>query len=210
MAQILCQNLTFFYEESAPLFSHLNYTFDSTKCTAIVGPSGSGKTTLLHLIAQWKLPSSGQILRQRSQSECTELDFFRYVFSSPNLINELTIEENMFLDRPKTSEALSLYQSLLAHFSLSTPGSSWPNTLSSGQQQRVGMIRALMGDALFLLADEPTSHLDPVRAQNLMQTLITHLKAAQRGLICVTHDRNLLPLFDAVLSLDVSTPSDLP
>ncbi len=205
MATIICNNLGFFYEACNPLFTNLCCRLDSMQCTAIVGPSGSGKTTFLHLLSQWKSPSHGSLSFQRHPCDPPGLEFFRYVFSSAILINEISIEDNMFLDRSRTASSLALYQDLLSHFQLDLPHSTWPNTLSSGQQQRVGMIRALMGDALFLLADEPTSHLDPTRAHALMKTLISHLKQTQRGMICVTHDQNLLPLFDCIVNLDQNT-----
>jgi ABC-type lipoprotein export system ATPase subunit len=117
------------------------------------------------------------------------------------LISELSVLDNIFLDRPKSLENIEHYNTLLEHFALTKYSQSWPQTLSSGQQQRVGVMRALLGDAHFLLADEPTSHLDPARAFDLMQTLTTHLRSKSRGMICVTHDRSLVPLFDYTLDL---------
>ena len=204
MAIISLKNIHFAYEKDYPIIENLSHDFHSNQCTAIIGPSGCGKTTLLHLIAQWCSPSSGQITIQREAGDRVDLAFFRYVYSSALLINELSVEDNIFLDRKRDSASRALYESLLQHFQLSHRASVWPKTLSSGQQQRAGMIRALLGDACFLLADEPTSHLDPMRAFDLMKTLIDLLKKTNRGLICVTHDQNLLPLFDSTVNLDLA------
>jgi len=202
MAIISLKDIQFSYEKDFPIIKNFSHDFKSNECTAIIGPSGCGKTTLLHLIAQWVSPTSGQIVVQREASEPLDLDFFRYVYSSALLINELSVEDNIFLDRKRNSTSQALYERLLEHFQLSNRVSVWPKTLSSGQQQRVAMIRSLLGDAFFLLADEPTSHLDPIRAFDLMKTLIDLLKQTNRGLICVTHDQNLIPLFDSTVNLD--------
>jgi len=202
MAVLSLQDISFSYETDCPILQNLSYDFHSNQCVAIIGPSGCGKTTLLHLIAQWSPPSSGSIAVHSEASDPHDLALFRYVYSSALLIEELSVEDNIFLDRKRTPALMALYHKLLEYFQLPQRTTMWPKMLSSGQQQRAGMMRALLGDAFFLLADEPTSHLDPPRAFDLMKTLIALLKQTGRGLICVTHDRNLLPLFDSTLNLE--------
>ena len=167
---------------------------------AIMGPSGSGKTTLLNMIGLLDIPTSGKILVKgvdASRLPSKRLAYLRnrvigFVFQQFNLINRLTVLENIELPLvargiprkqriPKVKEAL-----LKAGGEL-----SWlkkkPNQLSGGQQQRVAIARALVGDPEIILADEPTGNLDRYSSKTVMETF-TQLNRSGQTIIVVTHD----------------------
>ena len=167
---------------------------------AIMGPSGSGKTTLLNMIGLLDIPTSGKILVKGvdvSRLPSKRLAYLRnrvigFVFQQFNLINRLTVLENIELPLvargiprkqriPKVKEAL-----LKAGGEL-----SWlkkkPNQLSGGQQQRVAIARALVGDPEIILADEPTGNLDRYSSKTVMETF-TQLNKSGQTIIVVTHD----------------------
>jgi len=201
--------ISFLYEQDYPLIADLSYSFEPGMSTAIVGTSGSGKTTLLHLIAGLIQPCKGSIilnshdLHSLSNTLKNKLltESFSFVFSTPFLIPELDVMSNIFLGQKVPDLNSDFFQNILEIFDLKNKLNSYPTTLSSGQQQRVSVLRGLMRPSSFVLADEPTAHLDKQRGVLLMKQFIDILKKQQRGLICVTHDPDLLPMFDCVLEL---------
>jgi len=167
---------------------------------AIMGPSGSGKTTLLNMIGLLDIPTSGKVLVKGvdvSRLSGKRLAYLRnrvigFVFQQFNLINRLTVLENIELPLvargiprkkriPKVKEALIKAGGEL----------SWlkkkPNQLSGGQQQRVAIARALVGDPEIILADEPTGNLDRYSSKTVMETF-TQLNKSGQTIIVVTHD----------------------
>ena len=178
---------------------------------AIMGPSGSGKTTLLNMIGLLDIPTSGKILVKginvlRLSSK--ELAYLRnrvigFVFQQFNLINRLTVLENIELPLiargiprkqriPKVKEAL-----IKAGGDL-----SWlkkkPNQLSGGQQQRVAIARALVGEPEIILADEPTGNLDRHSSKTVMETFI-QLNRSGQTIIVVTHDPEVASCTEKIL-----------
>ncbi len=167
---------------------------------AIMGPSGSGKTTLLNMIGLLDTPTSGKIIVRgvdASRLSSKKLAYLRnrvigFVFQQFNLINRLTVLENIELPLvargiprkyriPKAKEAL-----LKAGGELSWLNKK-PNQLSGGQQQRVAIARAIVGDPEIILADEPTGNLDRRSSKTVMITF-TELNKAGQTIIVVTHD----------------------
>src|SRR3954452_15379273 len=166
---------------------------------SIEGPSGSGKTTLLSILGLLDTPSSGQYLlggqpaanltgRQRALLRNRQIGF---IFQSFNLIGDLTVFENVELpltyrglpsaDRKKRVEAA------LERVGMSHRGKHMPAQLSGGQQQRVAVARAVGGDPLVLLADEPTGNLDSKNGDAVM-ALMRELHAAGATICMVTHN----------------------
>ena len=176
---------------------HLSIT--QGEWVAIVGPSGSGKTTLLALLGLLDTASSGTyLLDGRPASGLTghERAHIRnrnigFIFQSFNLIGDLTVYENVVLpltyrglpaaERKRKTEA-ALERVGMAHRARHLPAQ-----LSGGQQQRVAVARAVAGEPLLLLADEPTGNLDSKNGQAVMQ-LLRELHAAGSTLCMVTHD----------------------
>lgn len=167
---------------------------------SIMGPSGSGKSTLLNMIGLLDRPTKGRILIDGidvSKLNDKKLAYIRnrkigFVFQQFNLINRLTVLENIEL--PLVARGIPRSKRIpVAVRALLTVGGdkSWlkkkPNQLSGGQQQRVAIARAIVGSPEILLADEPTGNLDRASAKTVMETF---LKLNEQGqtIIVVTHD----------------------
>ena len=170
---------------------------------AVIGPSGCGKSTLLHLIGGLLQPTSGRILIEGvsissvSDFERTEIRRQRmgFVFQSYNLLNTLTARENIAL--AKRIQGNGHYEDGSAHTILRMLGlenkmDHKPWELSGGEQQRVGIARAVVNKPPLLLADEPTGNLDPENKEKIMGILFDYVLKHESTLITVTHDHDML------------------
>lgn len=156
----------------------------------LTGPSGSGKSTLLMIAGGWETPDSGgevtphPPLPDRPMSAMSWQDV-GFVPQSISLLDELTIADNLgFARRPRGSEDLD---ELLEAFDLTKFANRTPGEVSRGEQQRTAVARALVGNAMLVLADEPTSHQDRGRAAMVLANL---RQAADRGaaVVIASHD----------------------
>jgi putative ABC transport system ATP-binding protein len=166
---------------------------------AIMGPSGSGKTTLLSLIGGLDRPTSGRIVvagQDLASLNGGGLAVLRrrvvgYVFQDLNLLAGLTARENislpMELDGRPASETRAAANAVLESLGLAELGDRFPNDLSGGEQQRVAIGRALIGDRKILLADEPTGALDSMTGESVMRLLRSHCSDGGTAIL-VTHD----------------------
>ncbi|HTS87666.1 MAG TPA: ABC transporter ATP-binding protein [Gemmatimonadales bacterium] len=166
---------------------------------AIAGPSGCGKTTLLSLLGLLDTPSSGEYwlenkpVAQLSPSERARIRNreIGFIFQAFNLIGDLTVYENVEL--PLTyrgmpaSERKQRVMSALEKVGMSHRVRHYPSQLSGGQQQRVAVARAVGGEPLILLADEPTGNLDSVNGEAVMG-LLQELHKGGATICMVTHD----------------------
>jgi len=165
---------------------------------SVMGPSGAGKSTLLHLLGlqdgDWTgeyalggVPVGPLDTKARARLRNENVGF---VFQSYHLLDELTVAEN--LDVPlsyrdvRRSERESLVAETLDRFGLAARAKLYPRQLSGGQQQLVGIARALVSKPRLLLADEPTGNLHSEQAQEIMQ-LFRDLNAAGMTIVQVTH-----------------------
>ena len=181
---------------------------------ALMGPSGSGKSTLLNLIGGLDRPSSGtiEIAGQRTDSLSDgalgkwRANHVGFVFQMYNLLPVLTAERNVELpllltslssgDRHKrVSAALSLV-------GLSERAKHKPRELSGGQEQRVGIARAIVSDPTLLLCDEPTGDLDRATADEILSTLQVLNRELGKTIVMVTHDAEAAKFAKRVLHLD--------
>jgi putative ABC transport system ATP-binding protein len=181
---------------------------------AICGRSGSGKTTLLNILAGLERPSSGRAwvtgLEVTAMSRDEQLAMRReriaLVFQSFALLPMLSAAENvgvpMRLSRldPQTRE--KRVASLLELVGLGRSGHQRPHELSGGEQQRVGIARALANNAELLLADEPTGQLDSATARQIMELIRAIVDAQGFTTIVTTHDRALMDIADRVLTMN--------
>jgi len=166
---------------------------------AIEGPSGCGKTTLLSILGLLDTPTSGEYLLagepvarlsafQRTEIRNRQIGF---IFQAFNLIGELTVYENVEL--PLTyrgidaGERRRMVMSALEKVGMTHRMKHFPAQLSGGQQQRVAVARAVAGDPLILLADEPTGNLDSANGESVME-LLRDLHADGATICMVTHD----------------------
>ena len=166
---------------------------------SIEGPSGSGKTTLLSVLGLLDAPTSGTYLLGGERVDgLSALEAARvrnrqigFVFQSFNLIGDLSVYENVELpltyrDMPP-AERKKRVDSALERVGMGHRGKHMPGQLSGGQQQRVAVARAVAGDPLILLADEPTGNLDS-RNGDLVMGLLRDLHAAGTTICMVTHN----------------------
>ncbi|MBX7221128.1 MAG: ABC transporter ATP-binding protein [Blastocatellia bacterium] len=178
---------------------------------ALIGESGQGKTTLLHLIAGILTPTSGKIelagVILNNLSEAAR-DRFRaekigYIFQSFHLLPGFTAQENlelgiMFAGR---GGGPARAKGLLQQVGLAERLHFYPRELSAGQQQRVGIARALANQPVLVLADEPTSALDAGNRETALQLMIDLCREQNAALLVVTHDRAVAARFPRVVEL---------
>ena len=166
---------------------------------AISGPSGCGKTTLLSLLGLLDTPSGGEYwldgkpVAQLSPAERARIRNreIGFIFQAFNLIGDLTVYENVEL--PLTYRGLGAQdrkqrvQAALEKVGMSHRMKHYPSQLSGGQQQRVAVARAVAGEPLILLADEPTGNLDSTNGEAVMG-LLQELHRGGATIYMVTHD----------------------
>jgi putative ABC transport system ATP-binding protein len=166
---------------------------------SIAGPSGCGKSTLLAILGLLDTPTGGDYwlndrpvsglkLSERARIRNREIGF---IFQAFNLIGDLTVYENVELPLTyrgmPSSERKKRVQEALERVGMSHRMKHYPSQLSGGQQQRVAVARALAGDPLILLADEPTGNLDSANGEAVMN-LLRELHRNGATICMVTHD----------------------
>lgn len=196
--------------------TNTQFSFPDLKCESgetllVLGESGSGKTTFLNLMALLIAPANGEVLINGVNAgtlSLSELPTFRaqnvgLVFQKPYFVNALSVEDNLLLanyfggkklqkDRVKyLSESLGFGPLLKKRIT----------ELSGGEQQRVGIARALMNSASIILADEPTSALDDKNSSLVADLLEQQAKENGAALVIVTHDQRLKSRFPNQISL---------
>jgi ABC-type lipoprotein export system ATPase subunit len=163
-----------------------------------MGPSGSGKSTLLNVIGMLDEPSEGDYkflhedvlkLREKSRSALYK-KYIGFVFQAYHLIDELTVYENietpLIYQDVKSSERKGLVADMLDRFNMVGKKDLFPSQLSGGQQQLVGIARALIGKPKLILADEPTGNLNSKQGEEIME-LFEQLNKEGVTIIQVTH-----------------------
>ena len=168
---------------------------------AIMGPSGCGKSTLLNILGLLDNPTSGTyLLGDRDVSQLRERDRTNvrkgeigFVFQSFNLIDELTVAENIELPltylNMKAGERKERVQQIMKRMAISHRAHHFPHQLSGGQQQRVAIARAVVFGPKLILADEPTGNLDSKNGAEVMQ-LLTELNQEGTTIVMVTHNEH--------------------
>lgn len=182
----------------------VSLTIKNGEYIGILGTSGSGKSTLMHILGLLDKPSKGKVLvdgRDAAVLKDSELStlrgsFIGFVFQQFNLIQKLTVLENILLPTQYAKSKLNFDSKkyaleLLERFGISERANFYPNKLSGGQQQRVAIARALVMKPKLVLADEPTGNLDSKTGEEILQ-LMESLNRDLGVTICiVTHDKNV-------------------
>src|SRR5574341_1575279 len=178
----------------------LNLDVDAGEFVAFMGPSGSGKTTLLNLLGGLDLPSTGSITvagDEITRMAGRKLTAWRarhvgFVFQMYNLIPVLTAFQNvelpLLLTNLSRAQRRRHVETALAVVGLADRMHSYPRQLSGGQEQRVGIARAIVADPTFLLCDEPTGDLDRKSADEVLDLLDQLVRSYGKTLLMVTHD----------------------
>lgn len=173
---------------------------EQAEFVAIMGPSGCGKSTLLNILGTLDSPTSGSYFfegKQVDKMNENQLTALRknnlgFIFQSFNLIDELTVYENVELPLVymgiKTAQRKEKVNKVLEKVNLLYRANHYPQQLSGGQQQRVAIARAVVTDCKLLLADEPTGNLDSVNGVEVME-LLSELNRQGTTIIIVTHSQ---------------------
>jgi len=176
----------------------VNLEIEQGDFVAIMGPSGCGKSTLLNIVGMLDNPSDGDYFffdeniasYNESQRSSLRKHNIGFIFQSFNLIDELSVAENIELallyhDMP-TAERKKRVASVMDRMGIAHRANHMPGQLSGGQQQRVAVARAVVGDQPLILADEPTGNLDSVHGQEVME-LLRSLNKEGTTIVMVTH-----------------------
>ena len=208
--------------EEIPVLSELGLAVMDGEFLALMGPSGSGKSTLLNLIGGLDRPDTGsvQIGDDRvDQLNDRQLAAWRarhigFVFQFYNLLPALTAERNVELPLLLTglnkAERRQHVQAALEAVGLANRSKHFPRTLSGGEQQRVGIARAIVTDPTVLLCDEPTGDLDRKAGDEILSLLQSLNKEHGKTIIMVTHDPHASARASRIVYLDKGRLSDQP
>jgi putative ABC transport system ATP-binding protein len=191
----------------------VSFDIEAGKLVSVMGPSGSGKSTLLHLIGGLDTPTSGSVVidgNDLAQLDDEALTLFRrrslgFIFQFFNLLPTMTAWENValprLLDGVKMNEVKPWAIELLERVGLGERVEHKPSQLSGGEMQRVAVARALVGDPLLVLADEPTGNLDSASGQAVLELLRKIVAEENKTVVIVTHDAEAASLADQQVKL---------
>ena len=167
---------------------------------AIMGPSGCGKSTLLNILGMLDSPTNGEYwfldrnvssLREKERAKLRK-ENLGFVFQNFNLIDELTVFENVELPLVylgvKAKERVRRVNEVLDRMNISHRSKHYPLQLSGGQQQRVAVARAVVSQPKLILADEPTGNLDSAHGEEVME-LLDKLNKEGTTIVMVTHSQ---------------------
>ena len=195
---ISAQNLTLSYERDEEIIRNASFFVRKGDFVFITGPSGSGKSTLLKSFYGNIKPQSGTLLmggldmNRIKKSKLQELRrHLGIIFQDYKLINEWTVEKNVVLPLwiagYSTEVQTTQAKRLLHHVKLSGKENKYPMELSGGEQQRVGVARALAKNPFLILADEPTGNLDEFSSNVIWDLLENACQQLETTVVVVTH-----------------------
>ena len=178
----------------------------------IMGPSGAGKSTLLNIIGMLDSPSSGEYyflrssvhdMNDKKRAEICK-NYIGFVFQSYHLIDDMTVYENietpLLYRKFSSSERKGKVADILDQFQIVAKKDLFPNQLSGGQQQLVGIARALIGNPKLVLADEPTGNLNSEQGEEIME-IFQELNRIGTTIIQVTHSEKNAAYSDRIINL---------
>lgn len=185
-------------EIESTALNQVSFEIEKGEFVSVMGPSGCGKSTLLNILGMLDKPESGSYkfldkevsgLNEKGRSSVRKQNI-GFIFQNFNLIDELTVFENIELpliyNKVSTSERKARVNDLIEKIGISHRSSHFPQQLSGGQQQRVAVARALITKPPLILADEPTGNLDSSHGNEVME-LLCELNEAGTTIVMVTH-----------------------
>jgi len=190
----------------------INLSIQEGEFVSIMGPSGSGKSTLLHILGLLDVASEGEYLfldrpvqsiKDKEKSNYHK-QYIGFVFQAYHLIDELTVYEN--IETPllykdiKSADRKGMVADILDRFNIVGKKDLFPSQLSGGQQQLVGIARAVISSPKMILADEPTGNLNSKQGEEIME-LFTKLNNEGTTIIQVTHSEKNAAYGKRIISL---------
>lgn len=200
-------------KKSLTILSEVSLTINEGEMVAIKGKSGAGKSTLLHILGLLDTPTSGNyILDGIDVSKLTKSDCanyrntkFGFIMQDFALINDETVIENIILPAIFSKKKLRIAKQealeLLDRFGVSELANRKVGLLSGGEKQRIAIIRALINDPPYILADEPTGALDTINAENIMSIFSTLKTDFRKTIVIVTHDNMVSEKCDRIIEI---------
>ncbi|MDR3292801.1 MAG: ABC transporter ATP-binding protein [Clostridiales bacterium] len=198
------------------ILNELNLTIKNGSSTAVLGETGCGKSTLLNILSLFETFDTGEYLLndidvkiQKKKYPKIRNENFGFVFQSYNLIDGLSVSENIkipleYSDKRDCGEE-SYYKELILKLSLSDKTESTVDTLSGGEKQRVAIARALINKPQIIFADEPTGNLDTKTKADIISLFCEINKNFGTTLFVVTHDQNVAKAMDNIYLLEKET-----
>lgn len=206
-------NISKEYEKGFPILSNINFTLKQAEFVAVVGESGCGKSTLLHILAGIEPPSEGEVyidgknICAMQDEELSQMrrEFFSFVYQSDNLVETMTVEENIRLplllsknDKDGDSKARALAKEMGIEDKLK----KHPDELSGGEQQRVAIARALITNPKIIFLDEPTASLDKQRGLVIMEIVSKLSKEKGVAVVMVTHSEEQAEFANRIIKVE--------
>lgn len=195
------------------ILKDINLKIGEGEFISVMGPSGSGKSTLLNIIGMLDTPSEGSYnfmeqsiydLKEKHRSELYKKNI-GFIFQAYHLIDELTVYENietpLLYQNVKTSERKAMVADILDRFQIVGKKDLFPAQLSGGQQQLVGIARALISKPKLLLADEPTGNLNSKQGEEIMSLFKKINEEDKVTIIQVTHSQKNAEYGDRIIHL---------
>ena len=194
-----------------PVLKDVNLSLATGESIALTGESGSGKSTLLNIAAGLETADNGTVIIDGQEiNSVKEVERARFrrqelaiIFQQFNLIPSMTVADNIaFHARLANRYDPELASQMTAQMGLADHVKKYPETLSSGQQQRVAILRALVGKPRLLLADEPTGNLDEATADQVMRQVLDLTGEIEAGFLIVTHSAKVAAMMGRQVHLE--------
>lgn len=194
------------YDTGIEALKDVNIHIDKGEFVFIVGASGAGKSTFLKLIMREEVPSAGEVIIndfRLSKLKRRQIPYLRrtmgIVFQDFRLINKMTVFDNvafaMRVTGASSREVRKRVPYILGLVGLQNKARSYPLELSGGEQQRVGLARALVNNPALIIADEPTGNIDPELSYEIVE-LLNEINRRGTTILMVTHEHDLVKQFD--------------
>ena len=194
------------YDTGSHALNDVNLHIDDGEFAFIVGSSGAGKSTFLKLIMREETPTSGEVVVNNfrlSRLKRKEVPYFRrtmgIVFQDFRLIDTMTVYDNVAFSMrvigKSRREIRRRVPFVLQLVGLQEKSGRYPKELSGGEQQRVGLARALVNNPSLIIADEPTGNVDPQMSHDIVE-LLTQINEKGTTVLMVTHEHDLVHQFD--------------
>ncbi len=194
------------YDTGIEALKDVNIHIDKGEFVFIVGASGAGKSTFLKLIMREEVPTAGEVIIndfRLSKLKRRQIPYLRrtmgIVFQDFRLINKMTVFDNvafaMRVTGASSREVRKRVPYILGLVGLQNKARSFPLELSGGEQQRVGLARALVNNPSLIIADEPTGNIDPELSYEIVE-LLNEINRRGTTILMVTHEHDLVKQFD--------------